>query len=929
MAEQRPIVMRLPRLFGQRSALAQQEQSSEATEGIPSIGEHKSQGSAFEGRWESLHKGLIQVVDCLEFHGISNEQWMDMYTAVYTICAFDKGNVVQLYVNLCKFVKAYAARVAQKIAAVVAEGSEALETDVKESSAQKDSVIHTENEKETIENSKSVVAVGRDQFGAEMRARILRETLKQWESYHLVGELTAQIFKYMEQKWIPFQQRSIQSIGGALVSATPGQRKGEGGASSELVGLLGVDRGVLDILSLFMFFWREEIVTSSNGVGERIRDEILAGVDQLRRRHALTVKSLGDYTDSANTISANVESVQSQGLPMVPGPPPVEEESDPRQKELVGTLAKDGGDVSIGVHGLHALVFSYVELGSGRSQPLQVYKEEFEKPFLRHTSAFLAEVSSTVIEERSTGEYLRFAEEMIKREMELGSHLLHPSTVPHLVRVCRKALMDEYFFSLVKEFPSMLEHQRNDDIKRLYDLSKHSLKFVKRLSLDVRAYITAQAKDAIEAVMSGAKDDKEGLTKKRAMQYVKELLNRHADVWNWLKSSFEQHSLVKQKAEEAFEDSLNRSIGPFRVVELLSFYCDAVLAKKEKMTEKAAEECLDGLLQLLSHVSDKDLFHEGYRTFLSRRLLQGGNRLDMDMERTMLGLIKVHCGAQFVKKPEGMFHDMELSIELSRRFQAYLGEAEDSTDLPELATSILHQTNWPLSAKETIREREPFTSLARQFEGFYAQEQKSKKLTWLFKEGSVVLQATVKGTVEVVMTPYQAMIMLLFNDREQWRFEEILNELGGSEEELQVAIGPLLYSRTRLLRRASKSVSKRLLLSDRVAVNPQVGGLIGKRTWPKRSMMKRGMESALIQEDKDTAIAVEEDRRFQVDAAIVRVMKSRRQLSHVMLVTEVSTQLMSHFKPDPKLIKERIASLMELDFIERDSKDPQLYKYLA
>merc|ERR1719326_699661 len=48
---------------------------------------------------------------------------------------------------------------------------------------------------------------------------------------------------------------------------------------------------------------------------------------------------------------------------------------------------------------------------------------------------------------------------------------------------------------------------------------------------------------------------------------------------------------------------------------------------------------------------------------------------------------------------------------------------------------------------------------------------------------------------------------------------------------------------------------------------------------------------------------VEEDRSIAVDAAIVRVMKARKQLAHQQLITEVLTQL-AFFKPNPKLIKQ-------------------------
>ena len=63
--------------------------------------------------------------------------------------------------------------------------------------------------------------------------------------------------------------------------------------------------------------------------------------------------------------------------------------------------------------------------------------------------------------------------------------------------------------------------------------------------------------------------------------------------------------------------------------------------------------------------------------------------------------------------------------------------------------------------------------------------------------------------------------------------------------------------------------------------------------------------------------------------AIVRIMKTRKTLDHQKLVLEASNQLLRHFKPDPKQIKKRIEDLIAREYLERDTNNPNLYKYLA
>ena len=56
--------------------------------------------------------------------------------------------------------------------------------------------------------------------------------------------------------------------------------------------------------------------------------------------------------------------------------------------------------------------------------------------------------------------------------------------------------------------------------------------------------------------------------------------------------------------------------------------------------------------------------------------------------------------------------------------------------------------------------------------------------------------------------------------------------------------------------------------------------------------------------------SVDEDRKHAIEAAIVRIMKTRKTLDHQKLVLEASNQLLRHFKPDPKQIKKRIEELI-------------------
>ncbi|PNY05701.1 cullin 1 [Trifolium pratense] len=84
-----------------------------------------------------------------------------------------------------------------------------------------------------------------------------------------------------------------------------------------------------------------------------------------------------------------------------------------------------------------------------------------------------------------------------------------------------------------------------------------------------------------------------------------------------------------------------------------------------------------------------------------------------------------------------------------------------------------------------------------------------------------------------------------------------------------------------------------------------------------------------VDERKKVIEDVHTDRRIAIDAAIVRIMKSRKVLGHQQLVSECVEQLGRMFKPDIKAIKKRIEDLISRDYLERDQDNPNTFKYLA
>ncbi|XP_019462745.1 PREDICTED: cullin-4-like [Lupinus angustifolius] len=76
----------------------------------------------------------------------------------------------------------------------------------------------------------------------------------------------------------------------------------------------------------------------------------------------------------------------------------------------------------------------------------------------------------------------------------------------------------------------------------------------------------------------------------------------------------------------------------------------------------------------------------------------------------------------------------------------------------------------------------------------------------------------------------------------------------------------------------------------------------------------------IVEKNTSTTERVFKDRQYQIDAAIVRTIKTRKMLSYTLLITELFEQLKFPIKPAD--LMRRIESLI-------DKNNPQIYNYLA
>ncbi|RLN86876.1 hypothetical protein BBJ28_00002142 [Nothophytophthora sp. Chile5] len=88
----------------------------------------------------------------------------------------------------------------------------------------------------------------------------------------------------------------------------------------------------------------------------------------------------------------------------------------------------------------------------------------------------------------------------------------------------------------------------------------------------------------------------------------------------------------------------------------------------------------------------------------------------------------------------------------------------------------------------------------------------------------------------------------------------------------------------------------------------------------------------LLQSPKVAKVAtreVEEDRKMALQASIVRVLKTRRDILEPQLMIEVAEMLVSQFVPTAAAIKQNVEILIQKEYLRRHESDPTRFLYVA
>uniref|UniRef100_A0A673IP44 Cullin-3-like n=1 Tax=Sinocyclocheilus rhinocerous TaxID=307959 RepID=A0A673IP44_9TELE len=553
-----------------------------------------------------------------------------------------------------------------------------------------------------------------------------------------------------------------------------------------------------------------------------------------------------------------------------------------------------------------------------------VYEEDFEAPFLEMSAEFFQMESQKFLAENSASVYIKKVEARINEEIERVIHCLDKTTEEPIVKVVERELISKHMKTIVEMENSglvhMLKNGKTEDLACMYKLFSRVPNGLKTMCECMSSYLREQGKALVS-------EEGEG---KNPVDYIQGLLDLKSRFDRFLLESFNNDRLFKQTIAGDFEYFLNLNS---RSPEYLSLFIDDKLKKGVKgLTEQEVESILDKAMVLFRFMQEKDVFERYYKQHLARRLLTNKSVSD-DSEKNMISKLKTECGCQFTSKLEGMFRDMSISNTTMDEFRQHLTSTGVSLGGVDLTVRVLTTGYWPTQSATPKCSIPP--SPRHAFEVF--------RRCWLLYFAVVLLhhnyptedgsdmvggaQVTGSNTRKHILqvSTFQMTILMLFNNREKSTFEEIQQETDIPERELVRALQSLACGKPtqRVLTKEPKS--KEIESGHVFTVNDQFTSRL-HRVKIQTVAAKQGESDP---ERKETRQKVDDDRKHEIEAAIVRIMKSRKKMQHNVLVAEVTQQLKVRFLPSPVVIKKRIEGLIEREYLARTPEDRKVYTYVA
>eukprot|EP01031_Cornospumella_fuschlensis_P025008 gene25008-30209_t len=598
---------------------------------------------------------------------------------------------------------------------------------------------------------------------------------------------------------------------------------------------------------------------------------------------------------------------------------------------------------------------------------LRCYEETFEKEFFLEAARFYREEGEEAMRGGGGGEvraFLRLVDKRLHEVFDLTSHYLPPSSRAPLLATLTATLLSPHLTALVERgLPMLLEEGGGGsgasissggadwtEVRKIYMVAErvdggrdvvraHWGNYIKRVGEQIVAPPKASAPAPNPSAQAANSSSAPAAP---AREVIEEVIGLQEKMGGVLKDAFSSHPTFATTLRSSLEHVVNFNLSSLS--EQLARYADRILrggggGGGGLGGEGEGEGRLAAVLGVFKLLGEKDIFEAFYKKYLAKRLLQGKSA-SSDLERSMLSKLRAECGSNYTSKLEGMFSDVDLSLQIQANFNTHLSTLSTPAPFatPELSMLVLTQGYWPTPpAYPALLLPAECAHMEKVFETWYHSVYGGRKLTPLPSLSRVVVVykrgAAYRRELEVTLG--QGVVLRLWGAGgvgavegteeggvRSLTVQEISTHTGLTGDELHRTLLSLCNGppATRILSKhpKGKEVGEADVFVPALAYASKMYRVKIPMILPKE------VNSEEVAKTHEEIIR---DRAYILDALIVRIMKSRKRIIHSALCSEVMS--LSRFSVSAQDIKQRVEGLIQRDFISRDTEDITVYHYVA
>ncbi|EDW14303.1 cullin-5 [Drosophila mojavensis] len=592
---------------------------------------------------------------------------------------------------------------------------------------------------------------------------------------------------------------------------------------------------------------------------------------------------------------------------------------------------------------------SYVNLSSNAEDKLEIYREYFEKAYLKATADFYRLKSAEQQQENGVLAYMKYADAKLREEEVRAKRYLEPSSFNILTCRLVKVLIVDHLNSIIAECPALIRDYETERLNLMFRLLDRVIdgEGVEAMMGDLQRHIKSAGLADMQSASEIITQDSE-----KYVERLLELFNRFSDL---VRNAFNDDPRFLTARDIAFKMVVNdtsvfkmelptsianrgvKYTAPeSKCPELLANYCDMLLRRtplSKRLTSEQIDARLRDVLLVLKYVNNKDVFMRYHKVHLTRRLILGTSADSEKEEDIVEWLREVGMPADYVNRLARMFQDIKVSEDLNTQFRNSISR-HDAINIKILNAGAWARCSERVSVSLPIELEDYIPDV----EEFYKKKHSGRKLQWYhhMSNGTITFVNNF-GRYDLDVTTFQMAVLFAWNQRQHDKisYENLRLATELPDPELRRTLWSLV---------AFPKIKKQILLMEPIAIS-------SPKDFAENTMFYINQEFAIVKNGKSqrrgklnligrlqlsTERSQQEDnqsivqlRILRTQEAIIKIMKVRKRMNNAALQAELIDILKNMFLPSKKMIKEQLEWLIEHKYMRRDDDDINMFIYVA